>query len=73
MCLDGSLYLLVFLNVIEVEDEVRLEERMAEAAVFPVRLPVLALALAVNHAGVDAQGFALNLVTNNNNNLVTFK
>jgi hypothetical protein len=55
MCLDGSLYLLVLLNVIEVEDEVRLEERMAEAAVFPVRLPVLALALAVNHASVDAQ------------------
>jgi hypothetical protein len=47
--------------VIHVKDEVRLEERMADAAMLPVRLPVLALALTVDHASVNAKRFALNL------------
>jgi hypothetical protein len=51
--------------VIHVEDEVRLEEGMAEAAVLPVRLPVPALALAVDHAGVDAKRFTFNLKNKN--------
>ena len=54
-------YLLVLLDVVHVEDEVRLEERMADSAVLPVWLPVLALALTVDHARVDAKRFALNL------------
>jgi hypothetical protein len=55
--------------VIHVEDEVRLEEGMAEAAVLPVRLPVPALALAVDHAGVDAKRFTFNLQNKNYKNL----
>jgi hypothetical protein len=51
--------------VIHVEDEVRLEEGMAEAAVLPVRLPVPALALTVDHAGVDAKRFTFNLQNTN--------
>ncbi len=39
----------------------RLEEGMADAAMLPVWLPVLALALTVDHACVDAKRFALDL------------
>ena len=59
----ASQYLLVLLDMVHVEDEVRLEERMADAAVLPVWLPVLALAFTVDHASVDAKRFALNLET----------
>ena len=55
-------YLLILFDVVHVEDEVRLEERMADATMLPVWLPVLALSLTINHAGVNAKRLSLHLV-----------